>query len=72
MATDYATTPPTPLGKVIFGFGCGIITVAVRLWGSNPEGVSFAILFMNILTPYISRLTARRVVGAKKPEKKTA
>ena len=72
MVTDYATTPPTPLGKVIFGFGCGIITVAVRLWGSNPEGVSFAILFMNILTPYISRLTAHRVLGAARPEKKKA
>lgn len=72
MATDYATTPPTPLGRVIFGFGCGIITVAVRLWGSNPEGVSFAILFMNILTPYISRLTARRIFGAAKAAKKNA
>lgn len=72
MATDYATTPPTPIGKVIFGLGCGIITVAVRLWGSNPEGVSFAILFMNILTPYISRLTAHRVLGAARPEKKKA
>lgn len=72
MATDYATTPPTPLGRVIFGVGCGIITVAVRLWGSNPEGVTFAILFMNILTPYISRLCAHRVFGAKKPLKKIA
>ncbi len=66
MATDYSTTPPTPWGKVIFAFGCGVITVAIRLWGSNPEGVSYAILFMNILTPYISRLTAHRVFGAKK------
>lgn len=66
MATDYSTTPPTPWGKVIFAIGCGVITVAVRLWGSNPEGVSYAILFMNILTPYISRLTAHRIFGAKK------
>lgn len=72
MATDYATSPPTPWGKVIFGIGCGIITMAVRLWGSNPEGVTFAILFMNILTPYISRLTRHRIVGAVKPEKKKA
>ena len=64
MATDYATSPPTAWGKALFAFGCGIITVAVRLWGSNPEGVTFAILFMNILTPYISRLTAHRIVGA--------
>ncbi len=72
MATDYTTSPPTAWGKVIFALGCGIITVAVRLWGSNPEGVSFAILFMNILTPYISRLCAHRVFGAAKPEKKKA
>lgn len=72
MATDYTTSPPTAWGKVIFALGCGVITVAVRLWGSNPEGVSFAILFMNILTPYISRLCAHRVFGAAKPEKKKA
>ena len=72
MATDYTTSPPTAWGKVIFALGCGIITVAVRLWGSNPEGVSFAILFMNILTPYISRLCAHRVFGAAKHEKKKA
>lgn len=72
MATDYATSPPTAWGKVIFGFGCGIITVAVRLWGSNPEGVTFAILFMNILTPYISRLTAHRIFGAAAPAEKKA
>lgn len=72
MATDYATSPPTPWGKVIFGVGCGIITMAVRLWGSNPEGVTFAILFMNILTPYISRLTRHRIVGAVKLERKKA
>lgn len=63
MATEYTTTPPTKWGKVIFGIGCGIITVAIRLWGSYPEGVSFAILFMNLLTPYISKLTARRPIG---------
>ena len=66
MATDYATSPSRSWGKVIFAIGCGVITVAVRLWGSNPEGVSFAILFMNILTPYISRLTRHRIFGAKK------
>jgi len=72
MATDYSTTPPTPLGKAVFAAGCGLITVAIRLWGTNPEGVSYAILFMNILTPYISKLCAHRVFGAKKPEKKKA
>ncbi len=72
MATDYTTSPPTAWGKVIFAVGCGVITVAVRLWGSNPEGVTFAILFMNILTPYISRLCAHRVFGAGKSVKKSA
>lgn len=57
MATDYATTPDTRWGKIIFGFGCGVITVLIRFWGSLPEGVSFSILLMNIFTPYIRRLT---------------
>ena len=63
MATDYSTTPSTKWGKVIFGFGCGIITVLIRVFGGYPEGVSFAILFMNILTPYISRWTRRKPFG---------
>lgn len=66
MATDYSTTPPTKWGKVIFGFGCGIITVLIRVFGNYPEGVSFAILFMNILTPYISIWTRRRPFGGAK------
>lgn len=64
MATDYATSPPTAFGKIVFGIGCGLITSAIRLWGTYPEGVSFAILFMNILTPYITKLCARKVFGA--------
>ncbi len=60
MATDYATTPCTKWGKIIFGIGCGLITVLIRFWGTYPEGVSFSILLMNILTPYISRLTRQR------------
>ncbi len=60
MATDYATTPVTKLGKIIFGVGCGLITVLIRFWGSYPEGVSFSILLMNILTPYISKLTRQK------------
>lgn len=64
MATDYATSPPTASGKIVFGIGCGLITAAIRLWGTYPEGVSFAILFMNILTPYITKLCARKVFGA--------
>ncbi len=68
MATDYVTTPTTKLGKVIFGVGCGIITVLIRFWGSYPEGVSFAILFMNILTPYIDKLCAPRAFGGAENE----
>ena len=63
MATDYATTPSTPWGRVIFGIGCGLITVLIRLWGNYPEGVSFAILLMNILTPHISNLTRKKPMG---------
>lgn len=68
MATDYATTPATKWGKVIFGIGCGLVTVLIRFWGNFPEGVSFSILLMNILTPYISKLTRQKplIGGAKK------
>lgn len=64
MATDYVTTPVTTKGKVIFGIGCGIITCIIRFWGSYPEGVSFSILIMNILTPYIDMFTKKKPVGA--------
>jgi len=63
MATDYSTTPPTRMGKLIFGIGCGLITVLIRVFGNYPEGVSFAILFMNILTPYISAWTRKKPFG---------
>lgn len=63
MATDYSTTPVTTLGKAVFGVGSGIITVLIRFFGTYPEGVSFAILFMNILTPYIDKFTERRPFG---------
>lgn len=63
MATDYVTSPYTKWGKVIFAFGCGLITFAIRQWGSYPEGVSFSILFMNILTPYINNWTATKPFG---------
>lgn len=65
MATDYVTSPATKWGKIIFGIGAGVLTFAIRKYGTYPEGVSFAILFMNILTPYIEKLTARRVFGGK-------
>ncbi len=66
MATDYVTSPSTPKGKIVFGIGAGLITVLIRQWGQYPEGVSFAILLMNILDPYIDRLTAYKVFGGKK------
>lgn len=69
MATDYATTPLTTKGKVVFGIGCGLITFIIRSFGSFPEGVSFSILLMNLLTPYIDRLTKASPFGAKKPVK---
>ena len=63
MATDYVTSPTTAWGKVIFGVGAGVITVLIRYFGVYPEGVSFAILLMNILTPYIDSWTKHRVFG---------
>jgi electron transport complex protein RnfD len=56
MATDMVTSPMTSKGQIVFGIGCGLITAAIRLFGSYPEGVSFAILIMNALTPAIDRL----------------
>ena len=63
MATDYVTTPQTPWGRIIFGVGCGLITCLIRFFGNYPEGVSFSILLMNILTPYISVWTAKKPLG---------
>lgn len=65
MATDYATTPLTTSGKIIFGIGCAIVTFVIRNFGSYPEGVSFSILLMNLLTPYIDKLTKLVPLGAK-------
>ena len=69
MATDYATSPSTFKGKLIFGFGCGLITMVIRVYGSYPEGVSFAILFMNILVPHINSLTRTKPFGIIEPKK---
>ena len=63
MITDYSTTPINTLGKMVFAFGCGIITVLIRFWGSYPEGVSFAILLMNILSPYIEKMCTKKPFG---------
>ena len=70
MATDYVTSPMGRLSKVIFAFGCGVITVLIRFWGSYPEGVSFAILFMNILSPYIEKIHIIKPLGGIKNVKK--
>ncbi len=66
MATDYTTSPETALGKIVYGIGAGVITALIRFWGIYPEGVSFGILLMNILNPYICSLTARKLFGGKK------
>lgn len=63
MATDYVTAPMTFKGRVVFGVGAGLLTVIFRVYGSYPEGVSFAILLMNILTPYINRFTMSKPFG---------
>ncbi len=72
MATDYVTTPTMPLGKLIFGIGCGIITFVIRKFGSLPEGVSYSIIIMNILTPHINTLTYTKPFGFVKEVKKDA
>ena len=66
MATDYVTTPITTAGRVIFAIGCGLITVVIRNFANIPEGVSFSILIMNILTPLIDRYVKPRPFGVKK------
>jgi len=63
MATDYVTTPQTNLGRIIFGIGAGLLTLLIRVYSSYPEGVSFAILLMNILTPYINKITETKPLG---------
>ncbi len=66
MATDMVTTPVTPKGKLIFGIGCGLITMMIRLWGTMPEGVTFAILLMNAVTPIIDNFTVPKQFGGVK------
>ena len=66
MATDYSTSPCTAWGKVLLGIGAGLLTVLIRFYGAYAEGVSFAILFMNILTPYLTRWTRTKPLGGAK------
>ena len=63
MATDMVTAPVTSTGKWVFGAGIGILVVVIRVWGGLPEGVMYAILFMNALVPFINRATQPRVFG---------
>jgi len=66
MATDYPTTPQTNLGRVIFGAGAGLLTVLIRHYGSYPEGVSFSILLMNTVVPFINKISMTKPLGGKK------
>lgn len=70
MATDYVTAPLTKKGKIIFGIGCGLLTFVIRRWGGYPEGVSYAILMMNAVTPIIDRFSRPKKYGWKKQGKK--
>jgi electron transport complex protein RnfD len=63
MATDMVSSPVTYKGMLIFGSGCGLLTVLIRLFGGYPEGVSFAILLMNAATPLIDRYTRPKIYG---------
>jgi electron transport complex protein RnfD len=65
MATDYCTSPVTPKGQIIYGIGCGLLTVLIRYFGSYPEGVSYAILIMNLTVWMIDKNTAPRRFGVK-------
>lgn len=69
MATDYATSPVNRLGKVIFGIGCGIIASVIRLYSNLPEGVSYAIMIMNILVPLIEKVSMPKPFGYVKEKK---
>ncbi len=66
MATDYVTTPTTAVGQVIFGIGCGVITSIIRMWGGYPEGVTYAILLMNVITPLLDKWTKPKAFGSVK------
>ena len=72
MVTDYATTPVTGWGRVIFGAGCGLISFLIRKFGGYPEGVMFSILIMNTLTPFLNKITHRKYGYQKKPKAKKA
>ena len=63
MATDYSSSPQTPRAQVIFAFGCGLLTVVIRVFGAYPEGVSYSILLMNLAVPLLDKYVKPRVYG---------
>ena len=69
MATDYVTSPITPMGKIVFGVILGILTFIFRMFGGSAEGVSYAIIFSNLLVPLIERVTVPKSFGKQKPVK---
>ena len=69
MATDYVTSPITPMGQIWYGVILGVITGIFRLWGASPEGVSYAIILSNLLVPLIERVTLPQAFGIEKVKK---
>jgi electron transport complex protein RnfD len=69
MATDYASSPVTAKGQIIYAVGCGLITMIIRIYGGYPEGCSYSILLMNVATPLIERFTKERIYGVTKIKK---
>lgn len=63
MATDYVTSPITPMGQIVFGIMLGLLTGIFRLWGASPEGVSYAIILCNLFVPMIERVTLPKAFG---------
>jgi len=63
MATDYVGRPTTPKGQCIYAFGCGLLTVLIRFYSDYPEGVSYSILLMNLVSPLIDRFVHEKVFG---------
>ena len=69
MATDYVTSPYTNWGKLIFGVGCGLLSAVIRIFANSTEGVSYAILLMNLVVPYINDLCRKRPFGTERAKK---
>ena len=70
MATDYVTSPMNRWAQIVYAIGIGVIIVVIRNFGDYPEGVTYAILLMNIVTPYINRGIRQRPLGVKRPRRK--